>query len=683
MQCMNRLWAPLGVCLVLGCTESDGEQLAATGGEMGLGFEKTELLTDIRPQDDFWRWVNGRWLDSTEIPPDWPSYGTTEWLYDHTNAQLLNLIEDAAAGRADQTPSTALVGALFSSFMNEAVVDAGAADGLAGVVAYVEQVRGARDLPHAFAQALRLGVAIPIGLDYEVDIKDATRNLPLLWQSGLGLPDRDYYLDDGEQFASIRAAYAAHIVRLFELAGWENGTQAAQRIVAIEQRIAQMQWSSVANRDIERILGNRFTLAEVERRAPGFDWRAFFVSLGLPAPSAVTLAQDDYFAGLATMLDDVSAEDWRAYLRFKTLKAYARYLGPAIVAENFAFEGRTLQGQQAMQPRVERGVRLVSESLGEPLGRLYVTRYFPPQSKQRIEAMVEHLRAAFGASVDALDWMSVETKASAREKLAKFTSKIGYPSKWRDYGTLELRPDDLVGNVARVRAFDHDHLMYKLSHPVDRNEWGMTPQTPNAYYRASFNEIIFPAAFLQPPLFDPAADDALNYGAIGAVIGHEFSHGFDDQGRKFDGDGALRDWWTQADAAAYERRAQQLIEQYARFEPLPGVPVNGELTLGENIGDLVGVSIAYRAYRASLQGREAPVIDGFTGDQRFFIGYARAWRGKVRPERLRELLSSDPHAPNEYRVRGVLPNLPEFQLAFQVRPGAGMYLAPEAQVRIW
>lgn len=672
-------------CLLLGCAETrEADHDAMASAAQGtLGFDPADLDPSVRPQDDLWRWVNGRWLDATEIPADWPSYGTGQMLYDRTEAQLLALIEDARRDQASASHATRLVGALYESFMNEPLIEARQRDSIVKLLGYVDALRTADDLPIAFAEALKLGVSVPIGLDYEVDPVDGSRNLPLLWQSGLGLPDRDYYFGDDQQLRAVRDAYSAHITRLFGLVGWQNGSAAASRIAELEHRLAEIQWSSVANRDVERILGNRLTLAAIEARAPGFDWAGLFAGVGLSTPPAVLFAQDDYFAGFARLASEISVDHWREYLRFKTLKAYARFMGGDVVAENFAFEGGTLRGQQALPLRAERGVALVNQLLGEPLGRLYVERHFPSTAKARVEQMIEHLRAAFGASIDGLDWMSEATKAAAREKLAKFGYKIGYPARWRDYASLDMHGDDLIGNVVRGRAFDHGYLVHKLTHPVDRDEWGMTPQTVNAYYRPSFNEVVFPAAFLQPPLFDPDADDAVNFGAIGAVIGHEFSHGFDDQGRKFDGDGRLRDWWTAQDEAAYRARAERLVAQYSSYEPLPGVNINGELTLGENIADLVGTTMAYRAYRRALDGTPAPVIDGFSGEQRFFVGFAQSWRGKARPELLRELLASDPHAPNEYRVRGVLANLADFQAAFDVVESDGMYFARAAQVTLW
>jgi len=681
---LRRIASLLLPLLLVGCAETpDTDEDTSPQAMHGtLGFDPADLDSAVRPQDDFWRWVNGRWLDTTEIPADRLSYGTLQMLYDRTQAQLLALIEDARRNRTPESHAAQLVGALYESYMNEQLIETRQTDSLAKLLEYLVGLQTSDDLAVVFADALKLGVSVPIALDYEVDPADASQNLAMLWQSGLGLPDRDYYLAGDEQLGALRAAYAGHIARMFELVGWQDGS-AAERITALERRIAELHWSSVANRDVERIFGNRVTLSDIEVRAPGFDWATFFARLGIPSPRLVIFAQDDYFSALARLLAEVPIGDWRDYLRFRTLKAYARFMGGAVVAENFAFEGRVLRGQQDMRPRAERGVALVDQMLGDALGQLYVNAHFSAASKGRVEEMIEHLRAAFGASIDRLDWMSEPTKAAARDKLAKFTYKIGYPAKWRDYTALDLDPSDLLDNAMRSRRFDHDYLVQKITHAVDRDEWGMTPQTVNAYYRPTFNEIVFPAAFLQPPLFDPAADDAVNYGAIGAVIGHEFSHGFDDQGRKFDGDGRFRDWWSADDAAAYEMRAKRLVEQYSVLEPLPGVRINGELTLGENIADLVGATMAYRAYRIALNSAPAPVIDGFPAGERFFIGFAQSWRGKSRPELLREQLASDPHAPNEYRVRGVLANLPEFQAALGVVRGDGMYIASDAQVALW
>ena len=497
------------------------------------------------------------------------------------------------------------------------------------------------------------------------------------------MPDRDYYLSDNERLSEIREQYTGHIARMFELAGWSGGEEASVAITTIERHIAERHWSRVQNRDRERIYSNKFSLDTADDLSESFDWSGFLSRAGFGTPEQFIIAQTDYFAELGRTIDAFTIKQWRDYLRFKTLKAYAPYLNKAIVQEDFEFQGRILRGQQKMLPRWKRGVRLVNRALGEDVGKAYVEAHFPAESKARVERMIENLRSAFSESIDELEWMSDETRQRAQRKLARFTSKIGYPDEWRDYSALSIASDDLIGNVRRSREFEHARQVAKLAKPVDRNEWGMTPQTVNAYYRPTMNEIVFPAALLRPPFFDPDADDASNYGAIGSVIGHEFSHGFDDQGRKFNGDGRLDDWWTEQDAAEYVERSQLLVEQFNEFRPLPDQPINGELTLGENIADLAGLIMAYRAWQIELDGEASPVIDGFSGDERFFIGYALGWRGKFRDEFLREILLSDPHAPYRYRVIGALQNMPAFYSTYDLKPGDAMYLEPEKRVRIW
>ena len=647
------------------------------------GFDPADLSTTVRAQDDFFTYVNGRWSDATPIPPEWSSYGAMQMMLERGEIQLRDLIEHAADASHKRDVDETKLGELYTSFVDETRVETLHAAPLAAELTRIGALASHEDVMRYFGRAVSIGLEVPVSFFIEADASDPTKNLPYFWQDGLGVPDRDYYLKETDAYARIRAAYRAHIEKLLSLVGIPDGATAAQTIMAIELELAKNQWSATANRDRERIYSNRFTLAQALELAEGFDWVAMLKEGEFPSDGTFVIAQDDYFAALGRLVRARPVADWQTYLRFKWVKSMAPFLDAAVVAENFDFESRTLRGQQEIRPRWKRGVQLANLSLGELVGKLYVAKYFPPDSKTRIQTMVDNLSRAFGASIDSLAWMSAPTKAAAHEKLKRFTSKIGYPSRWRDYGGLVVEADDLVGNVARSRLFEHRYQLAKLGKPVDRTEWDITPQTVNAYYRPTFNEVVFPAAILQPPLFDPAADDATNYGAIGAVIGHEFSHGFDDQGRKFDGDGRLRDWWTAGDEEEYVARARQLVGQYNQFKPLPDESLNGELTLGENIGDLAGVLVAYRAYHLSLAGRPAPTVGGFTADQRFFIGYAQAWRGKIRDELVREIIASDPHAPNRFRVLGVLRNVDAFYDAFDVRPGDGMYLPPEQRVTIW
>ena len=657
---------------------------AETGpATLGLGFNPAELDRNIRPQDDFWRFVNGKWLAVTAIPADRSGYGSFQIVHEKTEAQLRALVEEAAKQPGATGSDAQKIGALYTSFMDEARVEALGVRPLGPDLAAIDALRTHDDVIAYFGTAMAAGVQTPVQWFVDADATDPTRNLAYFWQDGLGLPDRDYYLDDRTELKDARAAYEAHIEKLYGLAGWKDGAGAARTIVALERRIAERHWSAVQNRDDEKIYRNQMDLAAAVAQFPEFAWPQFLASAGLQPPARFVVAQTDYFAALGPLVRSVPVADWQAWLRFKTLKRYAPFLTAAIVQEDFAFEGGVLKGTEENRPRWKRGVELASEELGDLVGKAYVERHFPPSSRARMDRMIADLREAYGKSIDELAWMTPETKQAAQAKLAKFRSKIGYPDRWKDYSSVSIVANDLVENLRHTRAFAHSYDAAKLGKPVDPNEWQMTAQTVNAQYQPTANDITFPAAILQPPFLDPAADDAYNYGSIGTIIGHEFSHGFDDQGRKFDGDGRLRDWWTPADVAQYTDRTKRLMTRYDGFKPLPNFSVNGELTLGENIADLAGLTMSRRAWQLSLEGKEPPVIDGFTGEQRLFIGFAAAFRGMDRPQRLQAQLLSDPHSPDEFRVTGVLPNVPAFYSAFGVEPTDKMYLAPEQRVEIW
>jgi predicted metalloendopeptidase len=498
------------------------------------------------------------------------------------------------------------------------------------------------------------------------------------------MPDRDYYLAPKDpKLASIRAAYRQHIERMLSLAGDASAAANADAILALETALARVQWTKVANRDPIKTY-NKTAVTKLAALTPGFEWRSYLDESGLGSRvSTVIVSQPSYMRGFGTILARTPLPTWKAYFRWHLLRAYGRYLDQRFVDESFGFDGKVLRGIPENRPRWKRGVAVVETSLGFAAGKLYAAKYFPPESKARMQVLVANLRDAYRDSIEKLDWMGPATRREAQDKLAKLTTKIGYPDKWRDYSSLEIRRDDLVGNVMRAVAFEYARNLNKLGKPIDRDEWFMTPQTVNAYYNPSMNEIVFPAAYLQPPYFDPAADDAANYGGVGATIGHEISHGFDDTGSQFDGDGNLRDWWTKADHQRFAAKTKVLVAQYDAFSPLPGYHVNGKLTLGENIADNSGLEIAYKAYRLSLKGREAPVIDGMTGDQRFMLSYAQGWREKIRPEQQIVYLKSDTHSPDQFRCNGSLANLDAFYAAFQVKQGDAMYLPPEKRVRIW
>jgi len=531
----------------------------------------------------------------------------------------------------------------------------------------------------------RLDVDLPIGFYITLDGRDTSRNVAWLGQAGLLLPDRDYYLVEGDdKFAQARAALATYVGRLLALSG--SGADApaqASAVVELETALARGQWTRVEGRDPVKTY-NKMDTASLGTLAGGFDWPGYLASTGLAArTSEIVVRQPSYLPAFAVLTRTTPLPVWKAYLRSHLLHAYAPYLSKAFVDARFEFSGTTLRGTTENEARWQRGVALVQHAAGEALGKLYVARHFPPAAKARMEALVANLLAAYRESIDGLDWMSAATKKQAQAKLATFRPKIGYPARWIDYGSLEIRRGDLVGNVERARAFEYERQLAKLGAPVDRDEWRMSPQTINAYYNASFNEIVFPAAILQPPFFYPEADDAVNYGAIGAIIGHEISHGFDDRGSQFDASGNLRVWWTPEDRARFGAKTRILIDEYSAFSPVPGYTVNGALTLGENIADNSGLEIAYKAYHRSLAGKPAPVIDGMSGDQRFFYGFAQGFRGKSREAALLAQIKSDPHSPDEFRVNGTARNHPAFYSTFGVGPGDAMYLPPEQRVSIW
>ncbi len=646
------------------------------------GIERSGFDESVRPQDDFFRYVNGDWIKKTEIPPDQSRWGTFNKLIDDSEAALRTIIEEAAKSDAPAGSEARKIGDLYNTFMDEAKADG---LGMSPVKADVDRIFEAGDKA-AFLQVLadlqREGASGLFGFYVDNDAKQSDRYIVYLGQGGISLPDESYYRDP--KFQPIRDKFVAHIEKMAELADAPDPKDAAARVLDVETRIAKHHWDRVKRRD-RTLTYNKKSLKELEALAPGIDWGAYFKTLGAPEIAEVIVSEPDYFTALAKLLDEVPLDDWKMWLAWHVVHDAAPMLSKPFVDENFAFYGRTLSGAPEIRPRWKRGVELISGSMGEALGKLYVEKHFPASAKTRMKELVANLVAAYREDIGTLDWMSPETRKKALDKMGKFTPKIGYPDKWRDYSKLEIKSGDLLGDVRRADAFEIARRFAKLGKPIDRTEWEMNAHTVNAYYNPTMNEIVFPAAILQPPFFDADADDAVNYGAIGAVIGHEIGHGFDDQGSKSDGDGNLVDWWTDADRKEFDARAQKLIEQYNAFEPLqlPGQKVNGALTIGENIGDLGGLTIAYKAYKRSLDGKEAPVIDGLTGDQRFFMGWAQAWRGKIRDAELSRRLATDPHSPAEFRCNGVLRNMPEFYAAFGVKEGDKLWLPPDQRVRIW
>ena len=664
-------------CAFAGCAQLAG---APT---LGSGIDRSTFDPAVRPQDDFFRSVNGAWLKATPIPADRSRIGVRTSMRDLTDARLRVLLEEAARTRGDA--DAARIGDLYGSFVDEAAVERAGLGALVAELAAIDALTSADALGAAMGRLDRLGVPLPLGYYITLDSRDTSRNLPWLGQSGLLLPDRDYYLVTGDaRFAEARAALVAYVARLLALSGAAGDAAAdAEAVLALETALARSQWTRVQNRDPLKTY-NRMATAALPSLAAGFDWPGYLAASGLAAHTHdIVVRQPSALTGFAALTRSTPLPVWKAYLRSHLLHAYAPMLAKAYVDAHFAFSGKALRGTTADLPRWQRGIALVEHAAGESLGKIYVARHFPPASKARMEALVANLLAAYRESIESLDWMGPATKQEALAKLATFRPKIGYPERWIDYRALEIRRGDLVGNVVRARLFEADRQLAKLSAPVDRDEWRMLPQTINAYYNAPFNEIVFPAGILQPPVFDATADDAVNYGAIGAIIGHEISHGFDDRGSEFDRNGLLRSWWTADDRARFAAKTRVLVEQYSAFSPVPGYTLDGELTLGENIADNSGLAIAYKAYRRSLGGRAAPTIDGMSGDERFFYGYAQARRSKAREPALLAQIKSDPHSPDEFRVNGTMRNHPAFHATFGPRPGDGMYLPPEKRVSIW
>jgi putative endopeptidase len=647
------------------------------------GLDASAFDTTVRPQDDLFRYVNGGWLARTEIPADKAVYGGFVEAFDRTQDQLKALVETAAATPGVTGSPQQQIGDFYAAFMDEAKADALGITPLATEFARIDALQTPGELAGYFARQLKLGIGgAPLQGAVEGDAQDPTTSVLYLTQGGLGLPDRDYYLKSDAKTREIRARYVDYVAAMLTAAGVPDAKAAAAGVMALETRLARAHWTNVENRDAVKTY-NKVPLQALATRFPGFDWGAYTTGLGVQTAPHVIVSQPSFFAALATTVQATPVPQWKAHLKFHAVDRFAPYLSASLVNTRFDFRGRTLQGIQEIQPRWKRAINNMDTALGELLGRVYVEQHFTPAAKARMDHLVDNLRAAFREGIDGLEWMGPETKKEAQAKLAAFRPKIGYPSKWRDYSAVEIRKDDLVGNMIRAVEADAAFQLGKVGKPVDPEEWGMTPQTINAYYHPIRNEIVFPAAILQPPFFDMAADDAVNYGAIGAVIGHEMGHGFDDQGRRFDAKGVLRDWWTAKDGEEFMRRAKGLVAYYSNIEPIPGTKVNGELTLGENIGDLTGLVISYRAYQKSLGGTAAPVMDGLTGDQRFFAGWSQAWRGKGREEALRQQMLTDPHPPDQVRGLAPLRHVPAFYTAFDVKPTDKLYLAPEARVTIW
>ncbi|HEY1145641.1 MAG TPA: M13-type metalloendopeptidase [Allosphingosinicella sp.] len=639
-----------------------------------FGFDVQGMDRAVRAGDNFYEYANGTWLKATPIPADKSNYGMFTVLDDLSRQRTQEILKAAEADPASK------IGNAYASYLDEAAVEA---KGLAPIKPWLGKIAALKDkkgYAALIAEADRNGIRGPVGAFIGQDDKQPEVYALTLVQRGLGMPDRDYYLSDDAKIVETRAAYLGHLEKMLTLAGEANAAARAKAVFDFETAIAKVHWTRVDSRDATKTYNKR-TLAELVKSAPGFDFAAYFKGIGANIDSLI-VAQPSAVTGIAALVASTPVAVLKDQLLLRSLDAYADYLPAAIAKENFAFNGTILSGTPEMEPRWKRAVTFVTNAMGEEVGKTYVEKYFPPETKAAADALVKNVIAAMGRRIDKLEWMAPETKVKAHAKLAAFTPKIGYPDKWRDYAGLQIDRGDLFGNALRSNQFEHDYAVAKLGKPIYRWEWGMTPMEINAYANFGMVEIVFPAAILQPPFFDPHADPAINYGGIGAVIGHELSHHFDDQGAKFDGEGRLSDWWTPKDVANFQALTGQLGAQYDAYEPLPGMHVQGKLTMGENIADLAGLTLAHDAYIASLGGKEPPVIDGFTGDQRFYLGWAQVWRRNYREANLRQRLLTDPHSPSEQRS-SVVRNLDPWYGAYDVKPDAKLYLSPEQRVRIW
>ncbi|WP_084445496.1 M13 family metallopeptidase [Sphingomonas sp. TDK1] len=662
---------------IYGLSPAPAQTAAAASGKPAYGtygFDTAGMDRSVRPGDDFYAYANGTWAKNTAIPADQSNYGAFN-LLDDLSKERTHAILEAAKGDAGSK-----IGTAYATYLDTATIDA---KGLAPIKPWLDQIKGvtSKDAMSAlYAQASRNGVPVPFGAFVGQDDKEPEVYALSMFQSGLGLPDRDYYLSSDAKLVETRAAYGKHLTNLLALAGEPDAAARAAAIVAFETEIAKVSWTRADSRDANKTY-NKLSLAQLKEQAPGFDFASFFKGIGAPVDSVI-VAQPSAVTGIAKLIAATPVAVLRDQLIVRSLSAYSDVLPSNIDKEVFAFEGTTLSGTPEQQVRWKRAVDFTTGALSDEVSKIYVAKFFPPETKAAADRLVKNVIAAMDARIDKLDWMAPETKVKAHEKLAAFTPKIGYPDRWRDYSALKITAGDAFGNSLRANQWQHDENVGHLGKPLQRWEWGMTPMTINAYANFGMVEIVFPAAILQPPFFDPKADPAVNYGGIGAVIGHELSHHFDDQGAKYNKEGRLTDWWTPADVAAFKQRTDALAAQYDAYTPLPGMHVNGRLTLGENTADLAGLSVAHDAYLKSLGGKPAPVIAGTTGDQRFYLGWAQVWRRNYREANLRQRLLTDPHAPSEQRT-WVVRNLDPWYAAFKPAPADKLYLSPEKRVRIW
>jgi putative endopeptidase len=670
------------VLVLVGCDHPTAQPPKPSVGAWGV--DMADMDRSIRPGNDFYDYVVGTWLKNAKIPPDKVCAGVSLDIQNRLNADLKAIVEGAAAKHASAGEISQQIGDLYASYMNEALLNQKGVEPVRPLLASVDGITdrpGLNSVLVGFDGKSTL-VDDPFPVSVDIDPKNPTRYIPRIWQGGLSLGDRGYYLKTDPDSVEIRNKFVAHAARLLGLAGYADSQQQAEQLLALETKLAEVQLPKEDSRNVETTT-NIMPRAEVEQLGQGAPLREMFDALKLPAATDFQVGMPDVLRKTAELFATEPLDSWKAYMRYHVLHAYSGFLSTPFADELFDFYGRTMAGAQERTPRDKRGVSRASSELGDPVGELYVAAHFSQQTRDNARALVENLRTAYSKRIDGASWMAPETKKEAQAKLAALVAKIGYPDKWKSYATVKIDAGDLVGNENNLAVWSSNDDVSKLGKPIDRAEWSMTPQTNNAYYSPQLNDIVFPAGILQPPNFDPAADPAANYGAIGATIGHEMSHAFDDQGRKSDGAGMQRDWWTPADTERYVRESDKLVEQFNGYEPLPGNRINGKLTLGENIADLAGLRIAYDAYKLSLGGKEAPVIDGVTGDQRFFMAFAASWKETCRPQTQRNRLQSDVHSPAKFRVNGIVRNMDEWYAAFNVAPGDSLFIKPEDRVRVW
>jgi putative endopeptidase len=650
--------------------------------ELTSGINKKNMDTKVKPGDNFDSYVNGAWMKTMKIPADKAAYGAFDMLYDQSQKDVKAIIEAAAKSNAADGTDEQKIGDYYASFMDRKGRNAKGLTPIQPELKAIDAIANYNDLASFFGNANRTGTTIPFNIAVETDFKDPTKSMLMTWQAGLGLPEKEYYSSTDAKMVDIRKKYVIHVEKMLQLSGIPAPAESAAKIMALETLLASYHMKKEDTRDYSKLY-NKYAVADLKTLMPDFDWTSMLAKAGVAKEKSIVVTQVDYLKNLNAVIKNTPIDTWKTYLKWGVINKSAMLLTTELDNQNFDFYYKTLSGTEKAEEDWKRAVGIVNSGLGEVVGKVYVEKHFSPEAKERMVNMVKNLLKAYAESIKKLDWMSPATKKEALKKVDKFMIKIGYPDKWRDYSSLKIAKNDLFGNAQRSNEFEYKRNLDKLGKPVDRTEWGMNPQTVNAYYNPSLNEIVFPAAILQPPFFDLNADDAVNYGAIGAVIGHEIGHGFDDQGSTFDGDGVLKNWWTESDLTAFKAKTGALVAQYNSFKAFPDLNVNGAYTLGENIGDLGGLSIAIKAYKASLSGKKAELMDGFTGMQRVFLGWGQVWGEKSREAALRSQIAGDPHSPAKFRINGVVRNVPEFYEAFKVKPGDSLYLAPDKRVKIW